>query len=188
MIVCLIGDLSAAVVLHGMNGEIFCFLPSSSAIAGVGGVLDSVVIGVCMVLDDGFLCGGFGTDGYVMVVFLCIGDRLLWMLFCAIEAHGINGDASLGSYHMVPNAWRSSVPLRGSSSCGELGALVLVASDSLVSDDVMANDHLFQSGSSVVTKQVGINVLHKTATKKTMFLRAERRSASSSVLWPSVAR
>jgi hypothetical protein len=91
-----------------MNGEIFCFLPSSSAIAGVGGVLDSVVIGVCMVLDDGFLCGGFGTDGYVMVVFLCIGDRLLWMLFCAIEAHGINGDASLGSYHMVPNAWRSS--------------------------------------------------------------------------------
>jgi hypothetical protein len=37
-IVCLIGDLSAAVVLDGMNGEIFCFLPSSSAIAGVGGV------------------------------------------------------------------------------------------------------------------------------------------------------
>jgi hypothetical protein len=79
MMVCLIGDLSAAVVVHGMNGEIFCFLPSSSAIAGVGGVRDSVVVGVCMVLDDGFLCEGFGTDGYVMVVFLCIGDRLLCM-------------------------------------------------------------------------------------------------------------
>jgi hypothetical protein len=60
-----------------------------------------------MVLDDGFLCGGFDTDGYVVVVFLCIGDRLLWMLFCAIEAHDINGDAGLGSYHMVPDAWSS---------------------------------------------------------------------------------
>jgi hypothetical protein len=119
-----------------------------------------------MVLDNGFLCEGFGTDRYVMVVFLCIGDRLLWMLFCAIEAHGINGDAGLGSYHMVPDAWRSSggfgyqlvekpgwdllptflggsVPLRGSSSSGELGVLVFVASDFLVSDDVMANGHLF---------------------------------------------
>jgi hypothetical protein len=162
MIVCLIGDLSAAIVLHGMNSEIFCFLPSSSAIAGVGGVQDSVVIGVCMVLDDGFLCGGFGTDGYVMVVFLCIGDRLLWMLFYAIKAHDINGDAGLESYHMVPDAWRSSdgfgyqlvekpgwdllptflggsVPLRGSSSSGELGALVLVTLDSLVFDDVDCN-------------------------------------------------
>jgi hypothetical protein len=62
------------------------------------------------------------------------------------------------------------VPLQGSSSFGELGALVLVASDSSVSDDVMANGHLFQPGRSVVTKQVGIDVLHKTATKKIVFL------------------
>jgi hypothetical protein len=192
-----------------MNGEIFCFLPSSSAIAGVGGVRDSVVIGVCMVLDDGFLCGGFGTDGYVMVVFLWIGDRLVWMLFCAIEAHGINNDAGLGSY-MVLDAWRSSggfgyrlvenlgsdllptflggsVPLWGSSLSGELGALVFVASDSLVSDDVMANGHLFQPGRSVVTKQVRIDVLHKMATKNCVSS-LERRSASSSMLWPLVAR
>jgi hypothetical protein len=62
MMVCLIGDLSAAVVVHGMNGEIFCFLPSSSAIAGVGGVRDLVVVGVCMVLDDGF----FAKDSVLM--------------------------------------------------------------------------------------------------------------------------
>jgi hypothetical protein len=30
-----------------------------------------------MVHGDGFLYRGFGTDGYVTVVFLCVGDRLL---------------------------------------------------------------------------------------------------------------
>jgi hypothetical protein len=35
-----------------------------------------------------------------------------------------------------------------------------------MSDDVMANGHLFQPGRSVATKQVRIDVLHKTATKK----------------------
>jgi hypothetical protein len=71
-IVC--GDLSVAVALHRMNGEIFCFLTSSSAIASDGGVRDSVVVGVYMVIDDGFLCGGFGTDEYVMVVLLCMAE------------------------------------------------------------------------------------------------------------------
>jgi hypothetical protein len=33
-----------------------------------------VVAGICMVLGDGFLCKGFGTDGYVIVVFICVGD------------------------------------------------------------------------------------------------------------------
>jgi hypothetical protein len=38
-----------------------------------------------------------------------------------------------------------------------------------MSDDVMANSHLFQPGRSVATKQVRIDVLHKTATKKLCF-------------------
>jgi hypothetical protein len=52
----------------------FCFLPSSFVVACVGGERDLVVAGMCMVHGDGFLCRGFGTDGYVTVVFLCIGD------------------------------------------------------------------------------------------------------------------
>jgi hypothetical protein len=56
-----------------------------------------------------------------------------------------------------------------------------------VSDDVMANGHPFQPGRSVVTKQVGIDMLHKTATKNCVSS-PERRSALSSMLWPPVAR
>jgi len=52
-----------------------------------------------------------------------------------------------------------------------LGVLILEASDSSVSDDVMADSQLFQPGCSAVTKQVGVDMLHKTATKKTLFLR-----------------
>jgi hypothetical protein len=97
------------------------------------------------------------------------------MLLCSIRAHGINGDAGLASYGMVLDVWRSSggfsfqlneksgwflvstffggsAPLRGSSSSGELGALVLVVSDSSVFDDVMAVGHLFQPGRSAVIK------------------------------------
>jgi hypothetical protein len=146
-----------------------------------------------MVIDDGSLCGGFGTGGYVMVVLLCIGDQLLLMLFCAIEAHGINGDAGLGSYHMVSDAWRSSggfgyqlvekpgwdllptflgglVPLRGSSSSDELGALVLVTSDSLVSDDVMANGHLFSQVVQWLKSRSGSTCYTRRQQKKTLFL------------------
>ena len=53
----------------------------------LAGERDLVVIGLCMVLGDGVLCGGFGTDGYVKVVLLCVGDRFLWMLLCAVEAY-----------------------------------------------------------------------------------------------------
>ncbi|OQU83827.1 hypothetical protein SORBI_3005G184000 [Sorghum bicolor] len=167
--------------------------------------------GMCMVLGDGFLCGGFSTDGYAIVFFLCVGNRFLWMLLCAVGAHAINGDAGLASYDMMSNVrWGSSgfdyqldekpgwvlvptffggaAPLRGSSSSfGELRALVLVASDSSVSDDVMVDGHLFQPGRSAVTKHVGINVLHKTATKN-CDSSPERRLASSNVLWPPAAR
>jgi hypothetical protein len=51
-----------------------------------------------------------------------------------------------------------SVSLRVSSTSGELGALLLEASDFSVSNDVMANGHLFQPGRSAVTMQ--------TTTKK----------------------
>jgi hypothetical protein len=37
----------------------------------------------------------------------------------------------------------------------------------------MADDHLFQPGRSTVTKQVGVDVLHKTATKKLCFFAEE---------------
>jgi hypothetical protein len=86
-----------------------------------------------------------------------------------------------------PALFGGSVPLWGSSSSGVLGALVLETSDSSVSDDVMADGHLFQPGRSAVTKQVGVYVLHKTTTKN-FVSSPERRSASSSVLWPPVAK
>jgi hypothetical protein len=89
-----------------VEGEFFCFLPSSFAVACVGGERDLIVAGMCMVLGDGFLCEGFGTDGYVIFFFLCVGDRLLWMLLCAVGVHGITGDAGLASYDMVLDVWR----------------------------------------------------------------------------------
>ena len=48
---------------------------------------------------------GFGTDGFVMVVFLCVGDRFLWMLLCAVEAYGSSSDADLASYYKVAVVW-----------------------------------------------------------------------------------
>ena len=67
----------AVVVLRprcSAEGELFCFLPSSSVVSCVGGERDLVVAGLCMVLGDGVLYGGFDADGYVKVVFLCVGD------------------------------------------------------------------------------------------------------------------
>jgi hypothetical protein len=87
----------------------------------------------------------------------------------------------------APHLFGGLVSLRVSSASGELGAPLLEASDCSVSNDVMANDHLFQPGRSAVTMQVGIDVLHKTATKNSVSS-PERRSASSSVLWPPMAR
>ena len=98
----------AVVVLRprcSAEGELFCFLPSSSVVACVGGERDLVMAALCMVLADGVFCGGFGTDGFVMVVFLCVGDRFLWMLLCAVEAYGSNGDADLASYYKVAVVW-----------------------------------------------------------------------------------
>ena len=69
----------------------------------------------------------------------------------------------------------------GSSSSGGLGALIPVASDPSVSDDA------FLPGRSSFTKQVGFDVLHKTATK-IYVASPERRSASASVFRPPVAR
>jgi len=176
-----------------------------------------VVAALCMVLADGVFCGGFGTDGFVMVVFLCVGDRFLWMLLCAVEAYGSNGDADLASYYKVAVVWNlgrccpfivsvvvggrsgrfayqlaekpslnlcptfyggSAFP-RGLSSSGGVGALVPVASDSSVSDDV-------QPSRSLVTKQLGFDVLHKMAKK--ICVASPERSALSSALRPPVAR
>jgi len=196
----------------------FCFLPSSSAVACVGGEWDLVVAGLCMVLGDGVLCGGFGADGYVKVVFLCVGDRFLWMLLYAVGVYGSNGDADLASYYKVAVVWNLgrccpffvSVVAGGRSgrfayqlaekpswnlcptfyggsaspwdlsSSGGVGALVPVASDSSVSDDD-------QPSRSLVTKQVGFDVLHKKA-KKICDASPERRSVSSSALRPPVTR
>ncbi|XP_039821578.1 uncharacterized protein LOC120683562 [Panicum virgatum] len=73
------------------------------------------------------------------------------------------------------------VPPRGSSSSGGLGALIPVASDPSVSDDA------FLPGRSSFAKQVGFDVLHKTATK-IYVASPERRSASASVFRLPVAR
>ena len=64
-----------------------------------------VVAALCMVLADGVFCGGFGTDGFVMVVFLCVGDRFLWMFLCAVEVYGSNSNADLASYYKVAVVW-----------------------------------------------------------------------------------
>ena len=80
------GSIAVAVLRPrcSAEGELFCFLPSSSVVACVGGERDLVVAGLCMVLGDCVLCGGFSADGYVKVVFPCVGDRFLWMLLCAV--------------------------------------------------------------------------------------------------------
>jgi len=211
----------AVVVLRprcSAEGELFCFLPISSTVACVAGERDLVVVGLCMVLGDGVLCGGFGTDGYVKIVFLCVGDRFLWMLLCAVEAYCSDRDADLAIYNKVAEVWNigrcclflvsvvaggrsgkfdyqlaekpgwdlsptfhgGSASLRGSSSSGGLEALVPVASDSSVSDDV-------RLGRSSFTKQVGFDVLHKTSIKICVAL-SEGRLASSSALRQPVAR
>ena len=54
-----------------------------------------------------------------------------------------------------------------------LGALVLEASDSSVSDNVMADDHLFQPGRSAVTKQVGDQRATQDGNKKLCFFAEE---------------
>jgi len=168
----------------------------------LAGERDLVVVGLCMVLGDGVLCGGFSTDGYVKVVLLCVG--VLWMLLCAVEAYCSDRDADLAIYNKVAEVWnigrcclflvsvvaggRSGrfayqlaekpgwdlsptfhggfASLRGSSSSGGLEALVPVASDSSVSDDVRPSRSSF-------TKQVGFDVLHKTVIKTCVALLGE---------------
>jgi hypothetical protein len=63
-----------------------------------------------------------------------------------------------------------SVPLWGSSSSGELGALILVASDSLVFDDVMASGHLFQPVVQWLQSRSG-STCYTGWQQKTVFLR-----------------
>lgn len=74
-----------------------------------------------------------------------------------------------------------SILPRGSSSSGELGTLVLVASDSSVSNVVVQPDR------SALKKQVKFNLLHKIATKNYV-ASPERWSASGSVIRSPVAR
>jgi hypothetical protein len=181
----------------------------SSFPASFCGEWDLVVAGMCMVLGDGFLCGGFGPDGHVIVVTLCVGDRILLMFLSTVGAHGITGETGLANYSMLPDVWRGpgvfssqldekpgwfwfttffggSATLRGSSSSGVLGFLLLVVSVSSVSGDAMADGHLFQPGRSAVLKHV-FDVLHKTASRNCV-PSPERRTTSGSQLWPLAAR
>jgi hypothetical protein len=71
-------------------------------------------------------------------------------------------------WNLCPTFYGGSASPRGSSSSGAVGALVPVASDSSVSDDD-------QPGRSLVTKQVGFDVLQKTAKKSVMLRRSGGR-------------
>ena len=84
-------------------------------------------------------------------------------------------------WDLSPTFHGGFVPPRGSSSSGGLGALIPVASDPSVSDDA------FLPGRSSFAKQVGFDVLHKTATKICV-TSLETRSASGRVLRPPMAR
>jgi len=84
-------------------------------------------------------------------------------------------------WDLSPTFHGGFVPSRGSLSSGGLEVLVPVSSDPSVSDDV------FLPGRSSFTKQVGFDVLHKTATKICV-ASPERRSASDKMLRPPMAR
>jgi len=85
-----------------------------------------------------------------------------------------------------PTSFGGSAPLQGSSPSGYLGILILEASDSLRSDDEMADCHRFLPGRSAYTEHVGVSVQHKTATK--ICSSPERWSGSSSALRPPAVR
>ena len=91
------------------------------------------------------------------------------------------------SWFFVPTCFGGPVPLLGTSSSGDSGLLaVLEASDSSSSGDAMADGHLVQPGRSASTRNVGSDVLLKTASKNCVSSPV-RRSASSYMLRPPVA-
>ena len=79
-----------------------------SATACVDGERDLIGAGVHKVLGDGFYCGGFDTDGYATVSFLCVGKRILCMLLCAVGVLCINSNKGLVNYDLVVNDWMGS--------------------------------------------------------------------------------
>ena len=90
---------------------------------------------------------------------------------------------------LYPTFFGGSATLRGDSSSGVLGCMAFhAASDSSQSGEVMALCHLFlQPDRSAGSKQVGLDLLLKTASK--LFASSSgRRSASSDMLRSPAAR
>ena len=137
--------------------------------------------------------GASDSGGYFGASFVFVGVGLsgddLWRLaspfLVSVAAARRSGryvyqlDELLG-WVFDPTSFGGSAPLLGSAPSGDLGNLILEASDSLMSDDEMADGHRFQPGRSAYTKHVEVSVQHKTATKTCSS--PERWSASSSVL------
>ena len=84
-----------------------------SATACIVGERDLFGAGVHKVLGNGFYCGGFNTDGYVTVSFLCVGKRIVCMLLCAIGVLGIISNEGLVNYDLVVDDWRGSSGFTG---------------------------------------------------------------------------
>ncbi|KAG2624397.1 hypothetical protein PVAP13_3KG127000 [Panicum virgatum] len=115
----------AVVVLRprcNAEGELFCFLPSSYAVACVGGERDLVVAALCMVLADDVLCGGFGTDGFVMFSYALVTDS--------------SGCFSVPSKPMAATATLTSQATTRWRLCGILGGVVPSSSPSLSAEDL----------------------------------------------------
>ncbi|CAO2175726.1 unnamed protein product [Urochloa humidicola] len=108
----------------------------------VVGERDLLVGGVRLVLLDSFFCGGFDTNGYVTVFVLCVGNRFLRLLSCAVGVHGIISNEGLVSYDMVVDDWRGLV-----SPGGLFMPLVLVSLLSIFGNCV--GDSAISGGASV---------------------------------------
>ncbi|CAN6361379.1 unnamed protein product [Urochloa humidicola] len=108
----------------------------------VVGERDLLVGGVRLVLLDSIFCGGFDTNGYVTVFVLCVGNRFLRLLPCAVGVHGIISNEGLVSYDMVVDDWRGLV-----SPGGLFMPLVLVSLLSIFGNCV--GDSAISEGASV---------------------------------------
>jgi len=148
---------------------------------------------VCVGITDGVFFGGGSWSGSSGRRRRCEEDGPRSSLF--IIPGGFTASASDGGtrfvYQLVempgwvlfPTFFGGFATLRGDSSSGVLGCMAFhAASDSSQSGEVMALCHLFlQPGRSAGSKQVGLDLLLKTASK--LFASSSgRRSASSDML------
>ena len=154
---------------------------------------------VCVGITDGVFFGGGSWSGSSGRRRRCEEDGPRSSLF--IIPGGFTASAGDGGtrfvYQLVempgwvlfPTFFGGSATLRGDSSSGVLGCMAFHAvSDSSQSGEMMALSHLFlQSGRSVGSKHVGLDLLLKTASK--LFASSSgRRSASSDMLRSPAAR